>query len=290
VAKQLGMAPSTVTRRKEKALRCRILRVSYHPPRKQELESDLLTVLKPYKVREIVVCARDVGVAAARYYSSLVEDGHTLVLDGGITVSSFVSALGSATLPLSLRVIPLCADPPSYVVSAYECMTRLATFFPGAVMCEKLPHILSPELDNDHRRIRRLADKADAVVLGCGPWKRGFTANKFFRNLGIPPGRIRADYPRITCVCGYCALDDQGNHVPWPAGIGKLLPRSLDFEGIVSLSASDGARVILLAETAKKGPAVYHSIKAGMANVLIADEGLAVSLLKIARRAARSIN
>jgi DNA-binding transcriptional regulator LsrR (DeoR family) len=167
VAKHLDVATTTITRWKKEALACRMLRITYHPPQLPELELALQKKLAPYGVRDVLVCRKDVGVTAARYYAASAKNDHTLVVDGGVTVSDFVTALASVNLP-PLRVIPICADPPSYRVSAYECMTRLATLFPGTVRCEKLPHLTSPELAKDHRRIQRLAAKAEVVVLGCG--------------------------------------------------------------------------------------------------------------------------
>lgn len=280
VADQLGKGEPAISLLKREALAYGILRVTYHPPRLSDLESRLKDKLTPYRIRDVVVCARDVGVAAARYYETIVDIGHTLVLDGGITVSDFVAALASVSLPPSLTVIPLCADPPSYDVSAYECMTRLATLFPGVVHCEKLPHLTSPQLDKDHRRIRRLAASADTVVLGCGPWKAGFTASEFLRNLGLRPQRFRAKYRNVTCVCGYCALDYMGRLVRL-RHVERLMPRALDFDGIRKLSASSDSRVILLAQTANKAASVLNSLAAGMASVVIVDEDLARSLLRI---------
>jgi DNA-binding transcriptional regulator LsrR (DeoR family) len=59
------------------------------------------------------------------------------------------------------------------------------------------------------------------------------------------------------------------------------MPRSLAFNDIRSLAANPERRVMLLAQTGEKAAAVLCSLRARLANVLVADETLAKSLLNV---------
>jgi len=283
IARVLGKAPATINRRKQDAVACGVLRLAFHPPRIVALEFELTRLLAPFGVRSVLVFADHVAAGAARFFEEAIRDRKlsTVVLDGGRTISCFVDFLADALLT-PLRVLPLCADPPSYLASAYESMTRLKTMFPHLVECEKLPHLVTPVLRQEHRRIQQVAARADIVLLGCGPWEADFTASEFVRNLGMVPSRIRNKFKNVSSVCGYCALTDCGVHVPL-AEVDVLMPRSLSFTAIRALARQRDKHVVLLAGTATKTHAVMDAVRGRMPNTLILDENLAGSLCNHAK-------
>src|SRR5262249_49496926 len=161
--------------------------------------------------------------------------------------------------------IPLAADPPSYVVSAYELMTRMAVKYPAQVRCEKLPYLQGALLNGIHRKVREKARSADFVFLGVGPWDRPFTALAFVRRLGEDPEQLGRKYSEVACMCGYCALDRAGGHIPLREVEAKM-PRALTFRQLRRLAGGDRCQVVLLAATLEKLDAVLTALRAGVCN------------------------
>jgi DNA-binding transcriptional regulator LsrR (DeoR family) len=227
---------------------------------------------------EVVGCAHSVGHAAARFFEREAKSGQTLVLDGGKTVGAFVEALASHAFE-RMTIIPICADPASCEIAAYELVTRVAVKYPIAGTCEKLPYWHGPHLDEIHDRIRRRARKADFVILGAGPWQRHYTALDFVKHLGLDSEAIYAKYRGRVCgVVGYCAVARDGHHVTLKE-IDERLPRSLDFDDLKRMAESNRCRCILVAAGARKVEAVTAVLAARVVNTLILDRRLATCLL-----------
>jgi DNA-binding transcriptional regulator LsrR (DeoR family) len=287
IAAKLNVSPATVTRDLEFALERKFVRFKLDPPHHLDLAHRLEEKLATEGIRRVIVApvpwsnlghaaARNVGHAAARFFEAKASNGETVVLDGGHTVSSFVDSLAGGDFE-NLSIIPIAADPPSYEVSAYELMTRMAVKYRGA-RCQKLPFQTGALLDPSRFAIIEKAKKADFVFLGTGPWAVGNTALDFVSHLGLTPESIRELHPTVACMCGYLGIDHHGRPVTLRADVTSRLQRSLEFEDLVALSAG-ACHVVLLAATEQKAQAVISDIRARICNTLVLDEKLADALL-----------
>jgi DNA-binding transcriptional regulator LsrR (DeoR family) len=142
----------------------------------------------------------------------------------------------------------------------------------------RVPYSQSPSLQKDREKAERLARKADFVFLGVGPWKQKFTALEFVHHLGHDPSELRRRYQNVRAVCGYHAIDDDGKYIPLRV-ISKVMPHALPFGGLLKLAKKRTVRVVLLARSKAKATAVLCAIRARIANTLIVDEDIAISLL-----------
>jgi DNA-binding transcriptional regulator LsrR (DeoR family) len=282
VAQELNLSEATVSRRLKEAWKEQLIRFSICPPRNTLIAGELKSLLAGRGVREVIVPEGHdtVGYAAARLFEDKATSGSTVVLDGGKTVASFVDALAGWKFE-RMVLVPICADPASYEVSAYEMMTRMAAVkYPTLVRCMKLPHLNGPLLRTYHEEARTRAAQADWVFLGVGPWEDGFTALEYVKHVGEDPGRLREDYPGVACMCGYLALDPAGVPVPIPR-LQEKMPRALDFDHLKGRAASQECSVVLLAAGGRKTGAVDVVTRAGLCNTLVLDEELARQLLEL---------
>lgn len=277
-ANEMGTSLATASRLKREAEDLGILRTKYYPPAIAVLEQRLQEQLQQFGIREVLVCATSVPQMAARYFEETVHAGDLVILDGGGTVREFVYSLSSEGTR-DLRVMPICADPPSYAVSAYELSVVMAVKYHSLSHRIKIPYSLSPNLKKERSNVEKIAGKANFVFLGVGPWKRTFTASEFVHHFGYDPDVLRRRYNSVKAVCGYFAIDGAGSHVVLE-GIDDVLPRALPFAGLQKLAASKSSRVVLLARSRAKIGAVQCAILARVANTLIVDEELATVLLR----------
>lgn len=284
IAKKLGWSEAKVSKLLDLGRRKKIVRTSVHPPLHMGISEHLETFLRARKtaVRSVIVTppgSSSAGQAAARYFEGRAPTGSTVVLDGGRTVKDFVQSLTPGLLK-NLTIVPICADPPSYEVSAYELMTRMALKLPDFVRCAKLPHHRGKVLDAVHRSVRAQAKLANFVLLGLGPWESGFTALDFVRHLGLDPDEVKRNYRQIACMCGYLALDADGRHVEVPV-IDERMPRALSFHDLQALVRSRRCEVILIAASREKLKPVQIAVSAGLCTTLVLDEELGDALEKI---------
>ena len=189
-----------------------------------------------------------VGQTAARYFEELARPGCTVVLDGGYTISEFVDALSMGTLSQA-TIIPVATDPPSYNVSAFELMTRMAGRIEQST-CLKLPYASSEFLEPFFAKARAAAQHADFVFIGAGPWSHGFTALEFLGHLGADPTVLKNKIRQIVAVSAYHPIDGAGQRVTIP--MLDTLRYALDFNDFQILARSQESHVCLLAAGAQK--------------------------------------
>ncbi len=201
IASKLGVSTATVSRLLRYARQHGFVRVAIHPPRNVELARRVQELFSGSTVREVIVVSngrKAVGQAAARF---LEEHGFaecSVLIDGGYTVFEFVESLAMTTLA-NLTIIPAANDPPSYDVSAFELMTRLAARIDGAE-CLKLPYASSSFLEPYFRKAHDAAKQTDFAFIGAGPWSRGFTALEFIKHLGEDPNKLELQSLDISAV------------------------------------------------------------------------------------------
>lgn len=278
IAKALRVSNSTVSRYLNYARQIGLVHIAVSPRPNIALGKQLEGYVAGFGVSKVIVAGTSlpaVGQAAARLFEACGKRRVTAVLDGGLTLSSFVEALFPGVFE-QVTIVPICADPASYPVSAYELMARMATKYPVA-HCMKLPHLKGKLLEPLHRSARKAAEQADFIFLGTGPWQGGFTALNFVRHLGLNPNRLRSKYRRVAGVCGYCALDAAGKQIAMRE-VDRRLPRSLTFPQLRRM-ASSGCTVAVLAASGKKLKPLLAVLMARMCNTLILDEELATVLL-----------
>ena len=277
-AMKLGISLPKASRLKREAEDLNILCTKYYPPQEAILEAKLQGYLRRYGFCEVRVCKASVPQMAARYFEENVESGHTVILDGGSTVRDFVDSLRGESAG-NLRVVPICADPPSYEASSHELSVVMAAKYQSLRYRVRVPYSLSSGLRRDQRMAEQIARKADFVFLGVGPWRRKFTALEFVRHLGYDPETLRQRHRNVKAVCGYYGIDGGGNQV-FLKGIDDVMPRALPFGELLNLARKEkNTRVVLLARSRAKVAAVKCAIRARIANRLIVDEDIAISLL-----------
>jgi DNA-binding transcriptional regulator LsrR (DeoR family) len=280
IAARLGISQSTVTRDLEFALDRGFVRMTLHPPPDLETAQALQKILVTEGIRRVVLIrgsASSVGQAAARFFEEHAQNQATVVLDGGWTVSFFVESLGGGEFE-GCSIVPIAADPPSYEISAYDLITRMAVKFRGSVTA-KLPHLRGSFLDESRAAIVEKAKRANFVFLGTGPLVPGNTALDFVQHLGLSPEEVRTCHPNVACMCGYLAFDEAGRPIPLYEKLTDRLQRALEFDDLVTLAAGD-CHVVLLASSEAKLPAVMSVIKARICNTLIVNDDLGAALLR----------
>jgi DNA-binding transcriptional regulator LsrR (DeoR family) len=124
-AKSMNISVASASRLKKDAEKLGIICTIYCPPPNLALEAELGSVLSKYGFRTVLVSQRSVAQRAARYFEQTAQANDIVMLDGGHTVKDFVSSLSEAC-PSDLTIMPICADPPSYEISAYELMVIMA--------------------------------------------------------------------------------------------------------------------------------------------------------------------
>jgi DNA-binding transcriptional regulator LsrR (DeoR family) len=260
--------------------------ITFNPPPVGQMQRELTLRLADRHVRLVFVGqpTESTGYVAARFFEGRATSGMTVVLDGGRTVGDFVRELN---LPknINLSIIPIAADPPSYIISAYELMTLLSVKLPLS-HCEKLPHFKGEVLAGDHERISSLARKAEFVFVGAGPCEPNHTALDFVKHLGVHPAKFKSDHGKIAYMCGYCGLDEHGNEVKFDEDFEAKMPRALTFGDLQSMAKHPDKVVALLAKGEEKVAAVSTVIKAGIVNTLFLDGPLAAALLRQEQAAA----
>lgn len=278
VAKALGISAAAVSRMKNEATRLGIVRTIVCPPVQVDLSRELERLMAPFGIDAVIVCRGYPGLAAARLLEQLALKSATFVLDGGRTVRECVESFEAHGMH-ELTLVPLCADPASYDLSAYNLMTRLAARFPAVASCIKMPYSSTSLLAHERDRACYMARGASVILLGVGPWTHGFTALEFVRHLGIEPKAFRGQYRQVVAMCGYCGLDARASFVRMPEL--DVMPRSLTFEQLRESAVGRRCRVVLMAGGESKVRAVATAIRARVCNVLVVDRLLGVGLVSV---------
>ena len=280
IAKELRVSSATVSRLLEFGRQQGLVQISVSPPRDIAKAATIQGLLKQFGVRHVDVAGDSqlhVGEYAAKYLKDNLKSNSVLVLDGGKTIDVMVRALPDHGLP-KMRVVPICADPTNYNVSAVEHVARLALKCAN-VDPVKVPQFRGAILDSTHDDVRAIARDARIVVLGVGPWSPSFTALEFLKFLGHNPTEMMKRHKQVAAVVGYCPITTKCTYHAIDE-VETLMPRALDFADIRRLAKSDDADVILLAHSAEKASAVALACQARACNMLIIDEGLADELIK----------
>jgi len=285
IAQRLAMSTASVCRLLRYARQEGLVKFTISPPLNRGDISDLERDLEEFGIHKIIVAGKtvnSVAEATARYFEDSNSSGSTVVLDGGWTVSCFVDSLTPGMFE-RMTLVPICADPPSYAVAAQDSVSRLALKYPEKVTCAKQPHLSSKLLAPLHKKIQRRARHANFIVLGVGPWEKGFTAYEFAKCLGLQPRSLHASYPSVVGLCGYCPLDSEGSLIRIRELENKM-PRALTFLDIQRMSKSSCCQVVIAAASERKIAVLLAAIKARLCNTLIVDEALGSALVKTIRR------
>jgi DNA-binding transcriptional regulator LsrR (DeoR family) len=285
IAAELNVSRATVSRLLTYARRHRLVQYVLAPRVEELLSEFLLEQLRPWGIRTVLVAAGEgraiVGHTAARHFEDVAGPETTLILDGGLTVRDFVTAL-ALQQRRRLTIVPIAADPPSYQVSASELITVLATKCVIHVV-RRPPHLArllqkSRPLQEKLAEVRAVAAKANFVVLGLGPWKPGFTAQDFVYDLGLSPVSLSSARNPVAAVCGYFALTTTGESVEWKK-VERYMPHALEFKSLQALAAQADTHVLIVAASADKCHALSAAVRARIGNTLVLDKALALALL-----------
>jgi DNA-binding transcriptional regulator LsrR (DeoR family) len=218
---------------------------------------------------------RGVGAAAARLYEESAAPQDTVVLDGGWTVAEFVNSLQVGLLE-SPKIAPLCADPSSYPISAYELMAVMAQKYDSAE-CYRLPHHHGPSLRGLRAEVCRRARQARFIFLGAGPWQPGFTAFDFVTFLGLSQAALARRHPGIVALCGYCAVNAEGRLIRLKQ-VEERMPRALTCKEIRARVGAADCTVALLVAGKEKLEPLIATLKARLCNLLVIDRELGQAL------------
>lgn len=260
------------------------IHVKIDPPTNVVLEASLSGLLADSGIRNVRVAVdgvAQVGHAAARYFEELARSQCTVVLDGGWTVAAFTVALTPNRFE-SVTICPIAADPPSYGVSAYEQMWSMSLIYPKDVRRLRPPHFGqgSPELKELRSDVRQKARAADFVVLGVGPWKKGFTALEFTTHIGLSSNQLFRQYDNIKAMCGYCAINENGRHVSLPP-VDERMFRALEIADLRQIAKDPKRDVMIVAAGEEKLVPLVTAINARICNVLVIDQDLGAALEKL---------
>jgi DNA-binding transcriptional regulator LsrR (DeoR family) len=281
IASAIQVSQATVSRLLDYGRESKLVHVTIHAPVNALLSQQVLGHLQPWGVREVIVAGYSrshVGQAAADQIGELLRSRKqaTLVIDGGMTIGEMITSL-PRDLTTLIKVVPICADPPSYLVSAVELAAQLAAKCPF-VENVKIPQFAGRALQKEHRKVQEIAAAADIVVLGVGPWKTTYTALEFIRHVGEVPQTVKQAHPDVLAVCGYCPITNrlELEHIPF---LDERMPRSLSFSQMQALAQNSRCVVMLLAHSIKKCEAVLTAVRARLCNTLVVDEDLAKAIL-----------
>jgi len=280
LARKLDISTATVSRLLQFARQEGIVQIRVCPPKDTLLGNQLQQVLGAWGVREVIVTPlgrATVGHAAARFFERQSKDGDMVVLDGGLSVRDFVSAIEPSTRR-QLTIGHIATDPPSYEVSSYENMTHLAASCPQST-CVKLPYSKNRRLDSlfEHAHQRML--DANFVFLGVGPVLPKFTGGELLVHFGLETGSLHEENPDVQGISGYITFDSSGNEIVMPL-LDKVMRRALNMLELRELSRASSRWVCMLASSETKVEPTLAALRGRMCNCLILDNELATELLR----------
>ncbi len=289
IAKRLNISAASVSRFLEFARQNNLVQISIVAPVPVELAWRLSKHKRLQSVRRVEIAGRSrsqVGQAGAKIIEEWIASHRprpnelpTMVIDGGCTLAEMINFL-SPRPETELQILPICADPPSYLTSAVELSATFAAKFRGAKLL-RVPAFTGPPLDPIHHAVQSAAKNASIIALGVGPWTLGKTALEFVRHLGKDPAKMRKEFKQVQAVCGYCPLDEMGEYVRVPL-IEERMPRAISFASIQERARDAQCLSILMANSKEKATAVLRAVDARLCNTLLVDEELAEELLKYA--------
>ena len=280
IAQRFETSVATVCRALKQAKASGLVRVTICPPADSLLEEQLLDQFEQFGLRSAHVAGTTrfhVSLSAAQLFESKGRHRQRIVLDGGLTIKSFVQNLQPWHFE-DLTVVPICADPPNDETSSFEVTTLLSSKF-HVRKRYVIPTHVGESLAEVREKIRKIARRADWVFLGVAPFAKGFTPFKNLFHLGFKPEEIARKHREVFAVCGNFYLTRDGKNVP-VREVKSRMRYALSFDELRSLALNEKTRVVAVVSSTQKTEAVRASLQSGIINTLIVDENLARALCK----------
>lgn len=297
IALALGVSPATVSRLLKRAFDDGLVRVELDLPRRQELETALIT---RFRLRDAVVIAsggrgdvkQDLGAAAAAYFEKVARDGMRVGLSCGFTLYQTIRQLRERRFR-DLELYPLSGESTLTLVDLFPntLVGMMAAKYRPHVRAYALPvqHLISlREIERERRRllrdpeVRRIYEAAqdiDIALAGIGligEQTPGFCS--LAESYGVSVRRLRQ--LGVVGEINYQPFDAQGTLVDRPE-LRVLMRRILSVEGsrLQALSRRDDRYVVAVAGGRAKVEAVRGALRGRFMNTLVTDEDCAARLL-----------
>jgi DNA-binding transcriptional regulator LsrR (DeoR family) len=297
IALALGVSPATVSRLLKRAFDDGLVRVELDLPRRQELETALITL---FRLRDAVVIAsggrgdvkEDLGAAAAAYFEKVARDGMRVGLSCGFTLYQTIRQLRERRFR-DLELYPLSGESTLKLVDLFPntLVGMMAAKYRPHVRAYALPvqHLISlREIERERRRllrdpeVRRIYEAAqdiDIALAGIGligEQTPGFCS--LAESYGVSVRRLRQ--LGVVGEINYQPFDARGTLVDRPE-LRALTRRILSVEGsrLQALSRRDDRYVVAVAGGRAKVEAVRGALRGRFMNVLVTDEDCAARLL-----------
>jgi len=296
IARALGVSPATVSRLLKRAFDDGLVRVELDLPRRQELETALITL---FHLRDAVVIAsggrgdvkEDLGAAAAAYFEKVARDGMRVGLSCGFTLYQTIRQLRERRFR-DLELYPLSGESTLKLVDLFPntLVGMMAAKYRPHVRAYALPvqHLISlREIERERRRllrdaeVRRIYEAAqdiDIALVGIGligEQTPGFCS--LAESYGVSVRRL--GQLGVVGEINYQPFDAQGTLVDRPE-LRVLMRRILSVEGnrLQALSRRDDRYVVAVAGGRAKVEAVRGALRGRFMNVLVTDEDCATRL------------
>jgi DNA-binding transcriptional regulator LsrR (DeoR family) len=297
IAVSLGVSPATVSRLLKRAFDEGLVRVELDLPRRQELETALIS---RFHLRDAVVIAsggrgdvkEDLGAAAAAYFEKVGRDGMRVGLSCGFTLYQTIRQLRDRRFR-DLELYPLSGESTLKLVDLFPntLVGMMAAKYRPHVRAYALPvqHLISlREIERERRRllrdpdVRRIYEAAqdiDVALVGIGligEQTPGFCS--LAESYGVSVRRL--GQLGVVGEINYQPFDANGTLVDRPE-LRVLMRRILSVEGsrLQGLSRRDDRYVVAVAGGRAKVEAVRGALRGRFMNVLVTDEDCAARLL-----------
>jgi DNA-binding transcriptional regulator LsrR (DeoR family) len=296
IARALGVSPATVSRLLKRAFDEGLVRVELDLPRRQELETALIS---RFHLRDAVVVAsggrgdvkEDLGAASAAYFEKVVRDGMRIGLSCGFTLYQTIRQLRERRFR-DLELYPLSGESTLKLVDLFPntLVGMMAAKYRPHVRAYALPvqHLISlSEIERERRRllrdpeVRRIYEAAqdiDVALVGIGligEQTPGFCS--LAESYGVSVRRL--GQLGVVGEINYQPFDASGTLVDRPE-LRVLMRRILSVEGnrLQALSRRDDRYVVAVAGGRAKVAAVRGALRGRFMNVLVTDEDCAARL------------
>ncbi len=289
IADRLGYSRSMISRLLTAAREQGVVEVRIHHPlsRQMDLEQQLRHAFGLLEARvlargnlEYPDLLRRLGVLAARLVEDLVADHMTLGVSWGTALAEMVGAL--RWQPRSVYVVQMIgslgASAPE--IDGPELARRLARNFGGRYATLPAPLIVDSEVTRtnlcDERRIQRvLDDAADASLALVGIGTVDPTLSSLVRAGYLEPRQLD-ELVAVGAVGDVCAIhfDQVGRLVHTPLTRRVV---GIDYDHLVRIPRRLG-----IAGDLPKAPAILGAVRSGLINILVTDDAVAATLLRVA--------